>query len=210
MTFLQGQMSELPEFERRNPFHRANSLAELLCFNDLDFVRCAYVTVLGRQPDLPGQEHYVEQIRAGFSKYDVLGRLRMSPEAKHHDPGIAGFDRALKRAAWERRPLLGALSRLLRADADGQSRTDKMLRALGNAVWVNHCDLQAISERLSIMPAATGRQASLATSTPSLRNESQQSDTVRGGQDRNIARTPDLDHLRKKGVVGRYVGDVAP
>ena len=205
-------MSELPEFERLDPFHRANSLAELLSFNDLDFVRCAYVTVLGRQPDLPGQEHFVQQIRAGFSKYDVLDQLRRSPEAKHHDPGIGGFDRSLKRAAWERRPLLGAISRLLRADADGQSRTDKMMRALVNAAWVNHHDLQAISERLGVMPAATGLDASLSTSAPSSRpvDEPQRYDTVRAGQDRNVARTPDLDHLRKKNVIGRYVGDVAP
>ena len=205
-------MFQLPESEGRNPFLRANSLRDLLSWNDLDFVRCAYVTVLGRQPDLPGQAHYVEQIRAGNSKLDVLWQLRRSPEAKHHDPGISGFDRSLRRAAWQRRPLLGAMSRLLQVDADGQSRSDRLLRSLMNTVSVNQRYLHAIGERLSESPRQTGFQASpLVTMPPSSTAEGfQHSGPDRPSQVMNATNTPELDHLRKKAVVGRYVGDVAP
>jgi FkbM family methyltransferase len=84
--------------EARNPFLRANSLKELLSWNDVDFVRCAYVTILGRQPDPEGEGYYAERLRRGYSKMDVLWQLRRSREGPRHDPGIAGLDRALRRA----------------------------------------------------------------------------------------------------------------
>lgn len=96
-----------------NPYLRANSLAELLGWNDLDFVRCAYVTILGRQPDPEGESYYVQRIRAGHSKEEVLWQLRRCPEGRDHDPGIAGLDRALKSAARARRPFTGAIFRTL-------------------------------------------------------------------------------------------------
>lgn len=84
--------------ELRNPYLRANSLEELLRWRDVDFVRCAYVTVLGRQPDDSGERFYTDRLRSGYSKLDVLWELRRSQEGASHDPGIAGFDRALRRA----------------------------------------------------------------------------------------------------------------
>lgn len=90
----------------RNPYLRANSLSELLSWEGVDFVRCAYVTVLGRQPDDAGEAHYTDRLRHGRSKMEVLRDLRRSPEGSKHDPGIAGLDRALKRAHWGRYPVL--------------------------------------------------------------------------------------------------------
>ncbi len=92
----------VPSGEARNPYLRANSLPELLAWEDLDFIRCAYVTILGRQPDPIGEVHYAVRMRAGRSKQDILWQLRKSSEGRRHDPGIAGLDRALKRARWQR------------------------------------------------------------------------------------------------------------
>ena len=91
-----------PSGEARNPYLRANSLAELLAWDDLNFIRCAYVTILGRQPDPVGEAHYAIRLRAGRSKQEILWQLRKSGEGRQHDPGIAGLDRALKRARWLR------------------------------------------------------------------------------------------------------------
>lgn len=98
---VETSMSSAPD-PGRNPYLRANSLAELLSWQDVDFVRCAYVTILGRQSDPTGEEHYVSQLRRGRSKLEVLWQLRKSDEGPNHDPGIAGLDRALKRARWQR------------------------------------------------------------------------------------------------------------
>jgi hypothetical protein len=74
----------------------------LFAWDDVAFVRCAFVTVLGRQPDTEGEAYYTDRIRRGHSKMEILWQLRTSAEAARHDPGIAGFDRALRKSRWER------------------------------------------------------------------------------------------------------------
>lgn len=113
-----------------NPYLRADSLIELLSWEDVDFVRCAYVTVLGRQPDSEGEAYYAYRIRQGHSKLQVLWQLRKSPEAVRHDPGIAGFDRALKKSRWER-SWLGFLIRPF-TGGEGDGPAWRRHRALAN------------------------------------------------------------------------------
>ena len=92
----------VPSGAGRNPYLRANSLPELLSWDDVDFVRCAYVTILGRQPDPTGETYYISRIRRGRTKEEILWQMRNSTEGRKHDPGIAGLDRALKAARWRR------------------------------------------------------------------------------------------------------------
>lgn len=120
-----------PATGARNPYLRANSLNELLAWHDVDFIRCAYVTILGRQPDPQGEAYYSDRIRRGHSKLEVIGQLRTSPEGPRHDPGIAGLDRALKRSRWERNHLVGAIVRLFtRGEGDGPQW--RLLRSTAN------------------------------------------------------------------------------
>jgi uncharacterized protein DUF4214 len=107
------EMHEATPTGRRNPYLRAHSLTELLSWDDVDFVRCAYVTVLGRQPDREGEVYYTERLRSGVAKMHLLRQIRTSPEARRHDPGIAGFDKALRRHRNANRPLIGPLLRWL-------------------------------------------------------------------------------------------------
>lgn len=83
-----------PEVHLTNPYLRANSLPELLEWEDVDFVRCAYVTILGRQPDPIGEASYTALLRGGSSKMEILWELRRSQEGRTLDPGIAGLDLA--------------------------------------------------------------------------------------------------------------------
>jgi len=121
--------------DARNPYLRANSLPELLSWHDMNFVRCAFVTVLGRQPDPDGEAYYTDRIRRGHSKMEVLWQLRRSPEGPRHDPGIAGFDRALKMAALRRNSWIGWLFRGLYA-GDGTTSVDQSIRQLYNSIEV--------------------------------------------------------------------------
>jgi FkbM family methyltransferase len=127
----QLSMTASPSITSRNPYLRANSLEELLSWEDVDFVRCAYVTILGRQPDTSGETHYTTRIRSGHSKLEVLWQLRRSAEGPGHDPGIIGLDRALKRAAFGRAPIIGWLFRLM-TGSEGDSRVERRLRAIEN------------------------------------------------------------------------------
>lgn len=116
----------------RNPYLRANSLAELLSWHDVDFVRCAYVTVLGRQPDERGEEHFTHWLRRGTPKLAILRQLRNSTEGRAHDPGISGFDAELAKAARARLPIIGAL--LPDSSFEPQRRYDKPFRAMTNQI----------------------------------------------------------------------------
>jgi FkbM family methyltransferase len=117
----------------RNPLVRAESLQELLSWNDVDFVRCAYVTVLGRRPDGDGEAYYLARIRDGDSKLLVLRQLRKSPEARYHDPGIAGFDRELRRFWNARWPVIGSL--LSPSYRDSWSLQRRRFRRLENLIF---------------------------------------------------------------------------
>lgn len=202
-------MNQFPETQG-SPFHRATSLKELLFFNDVDFVICAYVTILGRQPDVPGRVHHVQQIRAGDSKLGLLLALRQSHEGKQHDPGIAGLDRELKRAAKQRRPFMGAISRFLRSDADSSSRSDRSMRVLINATFVNQRHLQTIAEQMTAgsglhSPALIGPGSGL-EANPSLQPASFCLEVAKSVKD-----SPELGHLRRrKGSLGRPNGGVRP
>ena len=155
-------MQSLTAAQDRNPYLRANSLDELLSWDDLGFVRCAYVTVLGRQPDALGESYYVSRIRRGYSKMEVLWQLRKSPEGPHHDPGIAGFDRALKRARLARTPLVGGLVRLFNQE-EGDSGSDRRQRAMANDLAVlrdaHHVQVQGLRELSAAMQRVEGRIA---------------------------------------------------
>lgn len=149
----------------RNPLLRADSLADLLSWEDVDFVRCAYVTVLGRRPDEEGESYYTGLIRRGTSKLQVLWQLRTSREAKNHDPGIAGFDRTLRRFRRAKMPLLGPLvsPRYAREWLPAEHRA----RRIENTLWRSH---HALGNRLEKMEASL-RQAqaqSIAVPTPAV------------------------------------------
>lgn len=132
----------------RNPLHRADSLAELLAWHDEDFVRCAFVTILGRQPDPHGEAYYVEQVRQGQSRLRILYQLRNSAEGRAFDPGIAGLDRALRRAKWQRAPIVGHVLRMFNSNADDNGRRAREQRARINAATLERYTLYTISLKL--------------------------------------------------------------
>ncbi len=144
----------------RNPYLRADSIEELLSWDDVGFVRCAYVTVLGRQPDPEGEDYYTGRIRDGHSKLELLAQLRRSPEAPGHDPGIAGLDRLLRRAAWRRNPVFGwILAPLLPNEGDGIA--SRRFRAAQNDFGRLHFALERmnVGARLATIEGAVNRNS---------------------------------------------------
>ena len=93
---------------------RANSLAELCAFGDLDFVRCAFVTLLGRQADPDDEMHFLAQLGGGVHKLSILRQMRFSKEGQSYDPGIPGLDRALRQHRNDNLPVIGRMVRWFR------------------------------------------------------------------------------------------------
>lgn len=135
--------------QHRNPLLRAESLEELCSWSGADFIRCAYVTILGRQPDVAGQAYYFDRLHRGLSKLTLIAQLRRSPEGRHHDPGIAGMDKALRKHRNACLPLVGPIIRLI-TGRTGNSFRERQSRAL--------VELAASIERLSLQQSAGDRR----------------------------------------------------
>ena len=195
--------------EQRNPYLRADSLAELLAWHDLDFVRCAYVTVLGRQPDPIGEAYYVDRIRRGHSKLEILQQLRRSPEGPKHDPGIAGFDRALKKSVLQRQPLLGWFFRMLWPAPASIAPGEWQFRAMMNALEANAAAVGSIAAHLQILAQAPdstnrskeGSQAQAHSLVPEPTSPIGRCG-ARGAATRIV---PELQHLRSRGPLAGYM-----
>jgi len=115
----------------RNPSLRADSLAELLSWDDVEFVRCAYATLLGRESDPFGEAAYTDQMRRGDLKMEVLWQIRRSPEGRDKDPGIAGLDSELRHYRNATRPLGGSID-CAATEREGNSLTERRFAAIGN------------------------------------------------------------------------------
>ena len=74
----------------------ASNWPDLLMHHDIDFVACAYRTVLGREPDPEGRTTWLTLLRAGHGKIELLSRLRRSDEAQRLAEPFGGFDRLLR------------------------------------------------------------------------------------------------------------------
>lgn len=90
-------------------------LDELLTYFDADFVDVAYRTILRRPPDESGQRHYLEQLRSGVSKIEVLADLRWSDEGKARAVHIDGLLLPYLLQKWCRKRFIGPVLRWVRA-----------------------------------------------------------------------------------------------
>ena len=107
------------------------TLNELLASNDQRFVYRAYQKILGRTPDPEGLSYYLERLRSGFSKIEILKQLRRSPEGEAHAAHIPGLDAAIRRHKRAQHPLFGWFFRLL-DKAESEHPIQRSLRSIEN------------------------------------------------------------------------------
>lgn len=164
--------------KERDPNTRADSLADLCAFADLDFVHCAFVTLLGRQPDPLGEAYYLTRLRAGVSKLSILRHIRMSEEGRNCDPGIGGFDRAMRRHRNANLPVIGRFVRWL-TGGEGETALERRLRVIENqqrveAISANsrflhsNRQLQDLVEEVSALRRVVTRISEAGGSSPNL------------------------------------------
>lgn len=128
-------------------YSHIKSLDELLALYDEDFVNAAYQLLLKRNPDAEGLQYYLNRIRKGINKIDILGQFRASSEGRNISEPLAGLDSAIckyKRSQW---PIVGGLfsnqtkemqlklhaleNKLYNMNADATSRFDYLVKLLG-------------------------------------------------------------------------------
>lgn len=102
----------------------AADLRSILQLQDAAFVRCAYWTVLRREPDADGVRHYVRRIRTGTRKMAILASLYASGEAKKMGVDIPWLRKAIRHHRLARLPIVGSVmwSFLLRGNLSEMDR----------------------------------------------------------------------------------------
>ncbi|HJP97618.1 MAG TPA: methyltransferase domain-containing protein [Rhodanobacteraceae bacterium] len=105
--------SELPTWRpaaARLESKSAYKLAELLRFDDADFIEIAYQALLHRAPDGAGSEGFLTALRSGStSKAEILGAIRFSEEGRRCGVHVDGLLLPYKLHQWRHRRLIGPL-----------------------------------------------------------------------------------------------------
>ncbi len=84
--------------QARNATERSiTSVRELLALRGSDFVRGAYLTLLGREPDPVGLAHHLGLLEDGESREAIVQGLHLSPEGRNYSVNLIGLDRLLAR-----------------------------------------------------------------------------------------------------------------
>ncbi|MBO7453433.1 MAG: DUF4214 domain-containing protein [Clostridiales bacterium] len=94
------------------------SVYDIMKFEDREFVRVAYVLIMGRQSDLEGEEYFLNALRTGVSsKPETIKNLRNSEEANKVGLEIRDVDKAISEIPQERRlytlPVIGKFARFM-------------------------------------------------------------------------------------------------
>lgn len=127
----------------------ADSLAQLLALHDQTFVRCAYLTLLGRAADPDGLRTYTRQVRLGERKMAIVSQLHRSAEGRAFAADLPGLSKAVTAYRQSRWPVLGRLFQLGKA-AEGDGAHERRLRGIENAV---HANAAAILDKLDRIDA---------------------------------------------------------
>ena len=112
----------------------AATLDELLAQHDQSFIQCAYLTLLGREPDPEGLNYYLSRLRTGYSKIQILAQLSLSNEAKTYAAQLSGLDVAIARYQKSKYPLLGWLYRWINS-LEGNHPNERKLRSIENQLF---------------------------------------------------------------------------
>jgi Domain of unknown function (DUF4214) len=107
----------------------AESLTELCSYSDGDFIRCAYLTLLGREPDVSGGGFYLRRLRGGTSKVSILKQLSQSREGKGRHVSVAGLGQAIRWHRLASMPVIGPVLSRIRAHEGGAGK-ERQLRAI--------------------------------------------------------------------------------
>jgi GT2 family glycosyltransferase len=90
-------------------------LHDLLRLPDAAFVEAAYRMVLGRPVDASGRANYLQELRAGVGRLEVLNELLQSAEGRRVNAPLPALRELLRRRRWLRLPVVRHALRRLRA-----------------------------------------------------------------------------------------------
>jgi glycosyltransferase involved in cell wall biosynthesis len=87
-------------------------LDDLLKYQDRQFIECMFLKILKRQPDSEGFNYYIDRLRSGIPKIQIIAQVLDSREAKEVGVTLPGSRKAVRRYKVARFPLLGIIFKL--------------------------------------------------------------------------------------------------
>jgi hypothetical protein len=110
-----------------------SSIEELLLLDDEQFVRAAYLTLLGRDVDSDGLASYVGHLRLGRDKRELIADLALSEEGRGVAADVTGLSALLGRFGARKSSL--SVQLIKRLTADTLSPIQTQLRAIENRLY---------------------------------------------------------------------------
>jgi hypothetical protein len=123
-------------FQSEIPVSAANSLAELLQYQAIEFVICAYRTLLRRDPDAQGRQYYLARMLEGSPKIQILDELSKSEEARNAGAHLPGLARSVRWYRLAQIPVLRILFGLF-VDVEVNSVSQSRLRAIEQRLYMD-------------------------------------------------------------------------
>jgi FkbM family methyltransferase len=144
----------------------AKTASELFAHDDIDFIECAYISILGRVPDLEGRRYYLSRVRSGISKVEIAAQLVKSSEAGAYQPEIVGLKKEVRSFSIGRLPLIGWIYRAVNG-LEGNGFSHRKLRAIENKLNLlkmqSMDDFDQLERSVSSLAGIVSRQAVPAT-----------------------------------------------
>ncbi|MBW5413099.1 class I SAM-dependent methyltransferase [Pseudomonas sp. MAG002Y] len=109
--YQQAQPQLLPRFDpSARPAPKPLTWNEVIGLEDEELLKAAYLYLLGRPIDKPGLDHYLERLRIGEDKFEILAQLSQSSEGKAHNASAPGLRRAQLKLRLRRWPVIGKVA----------------------------------------------------------------------------------------------------
>jgi Domain of unknown function (DUF4214) len=112
-----------------------DDLKSLLQHQDRQFIECAYLTLLKREPDPQGLGFYLGRLRGGEAKLQIVSELYSSMEARQSGADLPWLRSPLRRQRLTRLPVLGILLKTL-INRESKSELGIRLRVLEQKVFL--------------------------------------------------------------------------
>jgi hypothetical protein len=125
----------------------AQSLQELLSYHDEAFVLCAYQTLLRRVPDEAGLKYYLDRVRAGHAKENLLAQMFLSQEYRDGFQNNQPPTGQIKPFWWLTYPFFGVIVHRILLWLD-HGEVKRRLRVLENQSHLLKCANQTYSDKI--------------------------------------------------------------
>ena len=130
------------------PSERTMSIQHITAHKGSQFIRVAYLQILGREPDTEGEKYYSQRLKNGVPKIEILAQLRMSAEGKKFKTKLLGINEVIAEHKWMKIPVIGVfIKNRMKFNSDINSRfegLDERIGILNQKMGVEFAELHRV------------------------------------------------------------------